>query len=248
MTVRTDGELEGLRHVGRLVAGCLARLQTSVRPGMTTAELDAIARDWLSARGAISGPQRDYNVPGCTCLSVNNEIVHGIPGPRVLRPGDLLKIDVTAVCDGYVADAAVSVALPPVPPVAARLMDCVREAFAAAVAVTRAGAPLVAIGRAVQTVAGRRGFHVVRELSGHGVGRRVHEPPEVPNYDEPRCVATMHEGLVIAVEPILAASAGPAVESADRWTVLTADGSLAAHHEHTIVVRRGEPLVLTAAA
>jgi len=248
MTIRTDGDLEGLRHVGRLVAGCLARLQTSVRPGMTTAELDAIARDWLGARGATSGPERDYGFPGFTCLSVNNEIVHGIPGPRVLRPGDLLKIDVTAVCDGYVADAAVSVALPPVPPVAARLMDCVREAFAAALVVTRPGAPVVAIGRAVQSVVARHGFHVVRELSGHGVGRRVHEPPEVPNYDEPRCRETLHAGLVLAVEPIVAAAPAPVREAADRWTVLTGDGSLAAHYEHTLVVRTGDPLVLTAAA
>jgi methionyl aminopeptidase len=248
VTVGTRDDLEGLRHVGRLVALCLEHLEASVRPGMTTAELDAVARDWLTARGATSGPQRDYGFPGFICLSVNDEIVHGIPGPRVLAPGDLVKIDVTAVCDGYVADAARSVAIAPVAPVAARLIGCVREAFAAAMRVTRAGAPIVAIGRAVEAEVARHGFHVVRELSGHGVGRRVHEPPEVPNYDEPRCLGTMHEGLVLAVEPIVAASASPAIESADRWTVLTADGGLAAHHENTLVVRRDGPLVLTAAA
>jgi len=248
MTVRTRDELEGLRHVGRLVAGSLGQIEAAARPGITTAELDAIARDYLTARGATSGPQRDYGFPGFTCLSVNDEIVHGIPGPRVLRPGDLVKIDVTAVCDGYVADAAITVVLPPESPLAARLVACAREAFEAAMQVTRAGAPLVAIGRAVQATAERRGFHVVRELSGHGVGRRVHEPPEVPNYDEPRCRGTMHEGLVLAVEPIVAVTPSPAIESSDRWTVLTADGALAAHYEHTVVVRNGLPLILTAAA
>lgn len=248
MTVRTRDDLRGLRHVGRLVAESLRHLEAAVRPGMTTAELDDIARAFLTARGARSGPQRDYGFPGFICLSVNDEIVHGIPGPRVIAAGDLVKIDVTAERDGYIADAAISVPVPPAPPVALRLIDCVREAFEAAMLVTRAGAPLVGIGRAVQGVAERRGFHVVRELSGHGVGRRVHEPPVVPNYDEPRCRGTMHEGLVIAVEPILAAAPGPAVESADRWTVRTADGSLAAHYEHTVVVRRGDPLILTAAA
>jgi len=248
MTVGSRDDLEGLRHVGRLVAGSLEHLEAAVRPGMTTADLDAIARDYLTARGAGSGPQRDYGFPGFICLSVNDEIVHGIPGPRVLRPGDLVKIDVTAVADGYVADAAITVAIPPATPLAGRLVACAREAFEAAMRVTRAGAPLVAIGRAVQSTVERRGFHVVRELTGHGVGRRVHEPPEVPNYDEPRCRGTMHEGLVLAVEPIVAVTPAPAIESADRWTVLTADGGLAAHYEHTVVVRAGDPLILTAAA
>jgi methionyl aminopeptidase len=245
MTIRTRADLQALRHVGRLVAESLRHLEAAVRPGMTTAELDDVARRFLTERGARSAPQRDYDFPGFTCLSVNDEIVHGIPGPRVIAPGDLVKIDVTAECEGYIADAAVSVPVPPVGDLARRLIACSREAFHAAMAVTRTGAPIVAIGRAVQSVAERHGFHVVRELSGHGVGRKVHEPPEIPNYDEPLCRGQLHEGMVIAVEPILAATAGPAVEAADRWTVKTADGSLAVHYEHTVVVGRGEPIVLT---
>jgi methionyl aminopeptidase len=248
MTIRTPADLEGLTHVGRLVSETLRLLESAVRPGVTTAELDLLAERYLTGRGARSGPRLDYDFPGFICLSVNEEIVHGIPGARELVAGDLVKIDVTAECDGYLADAAISVPVPPVPAMAVRLIACAREAFAAAMQVTRAGLPIAGIGRAVEATARRHGFHVVRELSGHGVGRRVHEPPEIPNYDEPLCRGFLTDGLVIAVEPILAAAPGRALESSDRWTILTETGCLAVHHEHTVVVRDGEPLVLTAAA
>jgi methionyl aminopeptidase len=248
MTIRTPADLEGLTHVGRLVAETLRLLESAVRPGVTTRELDLMAERFLTGHGARSGPQRDYDFPGFVCLSVNEEIVHGIPGPRTLRAGDLMKIDVTAECDGYLADAAISVPVPPVSAMARRLVDCAREAFDAAMQATRPGAPIAGIGRAVEATARRHGFHVVRELCGHGVGRRVHEPPEIPNYDEPRCRGLLTDGLVIAVEPILAVAPGRALESNDRWTILTETGCLAVHHEHTVVVRHGGPLILTAAA
>jgi methionyl aminopeptidase len=197
--------------------------------------------------GARSGPQRDYDFPGFTCLSVNDEIVHGIPGARMIRAGDLVKIDVTAECDGYLADAAISVPVPPVSDLARRLIDCARAAFAAALPAIRAGLPIVGIGRAVEATATRHGFHVVRELSGHGVGRRVHEPPEVPNYDEPLCRGLLREGMVLAIEPILAAGPGRALEADDRWTIRTETGCLAAHYEHTLIVGDGAPRILTAA-
>ena len=248
MTVRTRQELEGLRHVGRLVAECFPVLEALVRPGISTAEIDAEAERFFTTRGASSGPQRDYDFPGFICISVNDEIVHGIPGPRVIAPGDLVKLDVTAECDGYIADAAISVPVPPASDTALRLIACAREAFAAAMEVVRAGAPIVAIGRAVEATAGRYGFQVVRELSGHGVGRRVHEPPEVPNWDDPSVRGTLHDGQVIAVEPILAAGPGRAVEAADGWTMMQEHAYIAVHHEHTLVVRDGPPLILTAAA
>lgn len=247
MTIRNDADLEGMAHVGRLVAESLRHLEAAVRPGMTTADLDDEARRFFTARGATSGPQRDYDFPGFICLSVNDEIVHGIPGPRVIRAGDLVKIDVTAECDGYIADAAISVPVPPVSEVAHRLIACTREAFHAALPAIRAGLPIVGIGRAVEATARRYGFHVVRELSGHGVGRKVHEAPEVPNYDEPLCRGTLKEGMVLAIEPILAAIPGRAIETDDRWTIRTETGCLAAHYEHTLVVGRGEPRILTAA-
>ncbi|HUD70496.1 MAG TPA: type I methionyl aminopeptidase [Dongiaceae bacterium] len=247
MTIRNESDLQGMTHVGRLVAESLRHLEACVRPGMTTGELDDEACRFFTARGARSGPQLDYDFPGFTCLSVNDEIVHGIPGPRVIRAGDLVKIDVTAECDGYIADAAISVPVPPVSEVARRLVACTRAAFQAALPAIRAGLPIVGIGRLVEATARRDGFHVVKELSGHGVGRRVHEPPEVPNYDEPLCRGTLKEGMVLAVEPIFAAGPGKALECDDRWTVRTETGCLAAHYEHTLVVRAGAPRILTAA-
>jgi methionyl aminopeptidase len=246
MTIQSKADLDGLRHVGRLVAESLRVLEVEVRPGITTGEIDAFAARFFTQRGARSGPQRDYDFPGFICISVNDEIVHGIPGPRAIRPGDLVKLDVTAECDGYIADAAISVPVPPVSDTARRLIACAREAFDAAMLVTRAGAPIVGIGRAVEGVASRHGFQVVRELSGHGVGRRVHEAPEVPNWDDPSIRGTLARGQVIAVEPILAAGPGRAVQAADGWTMMQEHAWLAVHHEHTLVVRDGPPILLTA--
>lgn len=246
MTVRSQADLEGMKHVGRLVAECFPVLEALVRPGVTTAEIDAEAERFFTARGARSGPQRDYDFPGFICISVNDEIVHGIPGARAIRAGDLVKLDVTAECDGYIADAAISVPVPPVTDTARRLVACAREAFEAAMQVTRAGLPIVGIGRAVEGIASRHGFQVVRELSGHGVGRRVHEPPEVPNWDDPSIRGNLAAGQVIAVEPILAAGPGRAVEAADGWTMMQEHAYTAVHYEHTLVVRDGPPLILTA--
>jgi len=248
MTIRSQADLEGMRHVGRLVAECFPVLEAMVRPGVTTAQIDAEAERFFTARGATSGPQRDYDFPGFICISVNDEIVHGIPGAREIVPGDLVKLDVTAECDGFIADAAISVPVPPVEEATRRLVACAREAFEAAMQVTRAGLPIVGIGRAVEGVATRHGFQVVRELSGHGVGRRVHEPPEVPNWDDPSIHGRLHAGQVIAVEPILSAGPGRALEASDGWTMLQEHALLAVHHEHTLVVRDGPPLILTSAA
>jgi methionyl aminopeptidase len=248
MTLAGQQDLDGLKHVGRLVAESLALLERSVVPGITTGDLDGIAERFFTDRRARSGPQRDYDFPGFICISVNDEIVHGIPGPRRVREGDLVKLDVTAECDGYIADAAISVPVPPVSTLATRLVECTRRAFEAAMQAARAGLPIGGVGRAVQGVSDAYGFQVVRELTGHGVGRRVHEPPEIPNYDEPRARGRFEEGQVVAVEPILAAGPGRALESADRWTIVQEHGFLAAHYEHTIVVREGVPLILTAAA
>jgi methionyl aminopeptidase len=247
VTIAGQRDLDGLKHVGRLVADSLALLERSVAAGITTGELDAIAARFFTERGARSGPQRDYDFPGFICISVNDEIVHGIPGARRVRAGDLVKLDVTAECDGYNADAAISVPVPPVNPTAARLIECARRAFDAAMLAARAGLPIVGVGRAVQGVTEAYGFQVVRELTGHGVGRRVHEPPEIPNYDEPRARGRFQDGPVVAVEPILAAGPGRALESDDRWTIVQEHGFLAAHYEHTLVVRDGPPLILTAA-
>ena len=188
-----------------------------------------------------------YRFPGAVCISINDEIVHGVPGARVVMPGDLVKLDLTAEKDGYMADAAVTVAVPPASDLATRLAQCAQRAFERAMRVAQARKRVCDIGAAVETEVRRSGFSVVRELCGHGIGRTIHEPPQIPNYADTRNRLRLNEGLVITVEPIIAAGGGAAYQAADGWTMKTVDRSLAAHYEHTLVITRGAPLLLTAA-
>jgi methionyl aminopeptidase len=221
-------------------------MRRAVRPGITTAELDAIARREFKRAGARSGPQLDYDFPGVTCISVNDEAVHGIPGRRRLRRGDLVKLDVTAELDGFYADACRTVVVGEGRPQALRLVRTAEEALAKALRVATAGEPLNTIGATVQQTVEARGFSVCDGLMGHGIGRRIHEAPDVPNNYDPELDQPLGEGLVITIEPLVAAG-GPAVRMGrDGWTVRTDDASWSAHAEHTIVVRDGAPLVLTA--
>jgi methionyl aminopeptidase len=247
MTISSAADLAAMQRVGRLVAQTIAHMRAAVRPGVTTAELDAEGARFARAAGARSAPQLTYGFPGFTCISVNEEIVHGVPGPRRLAPGDVVKLDVTLELDGYMADSAVTVVVPPVSPEARLVQRAARLAFNQGLAAARAGRRLREVGRAVEAAARREGTVVFRDLAGHGIGRRLHEAPTVPNWDDPRAREVLHEGLVLALEPMLAASPARIVEEADGWTLRTHDRALAAHHEHTIVIRRGAPLVLTAA-
>jgi methionyl aminopeptidase len=247
MSIETEQDLAGLTHIGTIVGRTLRAMAAGVRPGMTTAELDALGARLLEQAGARSAPALVYGFPGANCISVNHEVVHGIPGQRVIQPGDLVKIDVTAERDGYIADAALTVPVPPVSPLARALCDCAEAALRQAIAVARAGRPVTEIGRVVERVVRRRGFAVIPELTGHGVGRRIHEPPAVPNYPDPRLRDRLTDGLVITIEPILTAGSAKIVDEADGWTISAADGRLSVHVEHTIVVTRGRALVLTAA-
>lgn len=248
MTVTSQAELEGMQRVGRLVAEAHAYLAGQVAPGITTEELDDRGARFLRARGARSAPQMTYGFPGFNLISVNDEIVHGVPGPRRLAAGDLVKVDVTAELDGFIADAARTIPLPGASSVARRLARCARRAFAAAMEQVVVGTPIRALGRAIEREARRQGFAVLRELSGHGVGRTIHEAPTVPNFDDPEERALITEGLVIAVEPLLAARPAHVVQAADGWTLRTNNHALAAHYENTIMVRQGRPMNLTAAA
>ena len=245
MTISSQSDLAGMRRVGRLVAETIRAMRAAVRPGITTADLDATAEAFARRAGARSAPQLAYDFPAFTCISVNDEIVHGIPGPRPVRPGDVLKLDVTLELDGFMADSAVTVLVPPATPEAKLLQRAARTAFNRALDAARADAPLSSIGRAVEQEVRRHGFAVVRELSGHGIGRRIHEPPSVSNYHDPRDRTLLKDGLVIAVEPMVTLRPARVEEAADGWTLRTHNGTLAAHHEHTIVVRRGAPHVLT---
>ena len=234
--------------MGRVVAITLEEMRAAVHIGMTTGELDQIAASVFKRYGARSAPQLTYAFPGFVCISVNEEIVHGIPGSRKLVSGDVLKLDVTAELGGYVADAARTVMVGSPSPLAARLHQSAKAALAAALSVARANERVSVIGRAVESQARRDGFAVIRELCGHGVGRTIHEDPEVPNYENRLSTDLLTEGLVIAIEPMLSATRTRAVVESDGWTIRTADRSLAVHEEHTVVIRRGMPLVLTAAA
>lgn len=246
MSADTPDELSALRAAGRVVAQTIVAMRRSVRAGVTTAELDAIARREFKRRGARSGPQLDYGFPGTTCISVNDEAVHGIPGRRRLCVGDLVKLDVTAELDGFYADACRTVVVGRGRPQAIALVRTAEQALAEALRTVRAGVALNQIGATVQRVVEARGFAVCDGLMGHGIGRRIHEAPDVPNVFEPALSQPLGDGLVITIEPLVAAGGSAVRIDRDGWTVRTADRSLSAHAEHTIVVRPGEPLVLTA--
>jgi methionyl aminopeptidase len=246
MSVETAEELAALKRVGSLVAHTLRTLRKQVRPGITTAELDNHAAEIFARNGATSGPRSTYDFPGTICISVNEEVVHGVPGPRCLEYGDLVKLDVTPELDGYLADAAISVPVgKPTPNVTALLRAanaCLRHAVAAAVT----GAPLRGIGAATECTARRHGATPFAELRGHGIGRRIHEEPTVPNVDVPRLGQPLTDGLVLAIEPMVTMGRPELTMRSDGWTIATADGSTAAHVEHTVVVYENRPLVLTA--
>jgi len=248
MTLSSQDDLEGMQRVGRLVAAAIQEMKAAVRVGMTTAELDAVGAEFLRRRGARSAPQFTYNFPGFNLISVNEQIVHGVPGPRLLIAGDVIKIDVTAELGGYIADSAVTVLLPPVSLVARKLRKCAKAAFQKGLAAARLGNLVNDIGGAVEREVRRHGFSVLRSLCGHGVGQTIHEAPEVPNFYDPRSSTPLTEGLVLAVEPMISAEPSQLVTEPDGWTIRTRNRTLTAHYEHTIVITRGEPLVLTAAA
>jgi len=247
MSINGPEELESLRAAGAVVRRVLEAMKREVRPGVTTGQLDAIGAQVIEENGARSAPAMVYGFPGSNCISLNDEAVHGIPGDRALREGDLLKLDVTVEKDGFMADAAETVAVGAVSREAARLITCAQRAFGKAMLVARAGYRVSEIGRAVEREVRREGFSVIRELGGHGIGRTIHEEPRIPNYADPQARQVLTEGLVITVEPIIAAGSGRAVLAQDGWTMRTADRRPSAHYEHTIVVTRGTPMVLTAA-
>lgn len=246
MSIDSIADLKGLRRAGLVVASTLKLLRSHVRPGITTAELDAIALQHMRANGARSAPQLAYDFPGTICISVNDQAVHGIPGPRVLADGDLVTLDVTVELDGYYADAAVTVPVGQATPVANALCECAEAAFWKGTQVARAGEPLSRIGYEVEQEVRRHGFRVLRELCGHGIGRAIHEEPSVCNFYDPRDRTRLTKGLVIALEPIISAGSDRTRTERDGWTVRSADRSLTAHFEHTIVITAGSPLVVTA--
>lgn len=246
MSIESIEELAGMEAAGRATRSVLNAMKQAVSPGVTTRELDEIGLQTMRALGARSAPKLVYGFPGQSCISVNEEIVHGVPGSRQLKKGDLLKLDVTVELNGYMADACETVAVGPVHLEARRLMDCAAEAFQAGLAEVHPGARAFEIGKAVDKAVRRAGFSVVRDLTGHGIGRTIHERPTIPNYYDPRCSDVLTEGLVFTIEPIIAMGTHRTVEMKDGWTVRTRDRSLSAHYDHTVVVTANGARVLTA--
>jgi methionyl aminopeptidase len=248
-------EIEVMREAGRIAAEALAKAVEAVRPGVSTLEVDRVAEAHIRSRGAIPTfigypPQAGkYAFKHSICASVNEEIVHGIPrAERTLQEGDILSIDIGATHKGYVGDTAVTVPVGKVSAESQKLIDTTREALDAAIAEMEPGAKLSRIGAAVEKLARERGFTVVRNYCGHGVGRDMHEPPQVPNYYDPAWRfgdLLLKPGLVLAIEPMVCEGAADNRTLADRWTVVTADGKRAAHFEHTVAITEAGHQVLT---
>jgi methionyl aminopeptidase len=247
VSIKSNVEFEKMRSIGGIVARALRAMAERLRPGITTGELNEIGARVLTENGARSAPPLVYGYPADVCICVNDEAMHGIPGDRAIQPGDLVKLDLVAEKDGFYADAAISVNVPPVTLCGRDLAQSAERAFRHGLGAARAGNRMYEIGRAVEREVRRSGFRVIRELCGHGVGRTIHEQPSVPNFADRSARARLTEGLVITIEPVIAAGSGRTRLEADGWTFRTADGGLAAHFEHTVVITRGQPILLTAA-
>jgi methionyl aminopeptidase len=247
MSIESYAQLARLKEVGHICHLALRSMARFLRPGVSTRQLADVGAKVMRENGARSAPAAVYGFPGEICISVNDEAVHGIPGDRQIEHGDVVKLDVTFEKNGYMGDAAITVAVEPASEQARRLARCAERAFEQAMRVARAHQRINEIGRAVEQEVRRSGFFVIRALGGHGIGRTIHEPPSVPNYADFTAPGRLTPGLVITVEPIIAVSTEHSVTAADGWTECTSDGSLAAHFEHTIVITESRPILLTAA-
>jgi methionyl aminopeptidase len=248
---KSPDEIERMRIAGRITAGTIDAVVGRVRPGITTADLDEVAESYIREQGATPSFKGYRGFPASICASINNEIVHGIPSKRRrLSPGDLLSLDFGAIWEGFHGDSAVTVVVGGEAPSdeADKLVRVTEDALEAGIAHIRPGGRLTDIGHAVQQVAEGAGYSVVREYVGHGIGRNLHEDPQIPNYGPPGRGPEMRPGLVIAVEPMVNLGGWQTVALQDGWTVVTADGSLSAHFEHTIAVTDDGAEVLTARA
>ncbi|KAA9003958.1 type I methionyl aminopeptidase [Paenibacillus spiritus] len=248
MICNNERDLEGLKAAGRVVGMTIAEMRSKLEPGMTTAELDAIGAEFLTRHGAVSAPIKTYDFPGSTCISVNEEVAHGIPGRRVIRAGDLVNIDVSAELNGYYGDAGVSFQLPPVTDRLTRLCQSAEETMMAVIMSLRAGMKVNEIGRRMELEASKRGYQVIRNLCSHGIGKSLHDKPhEILPFYEPRITTVLKEGQVITVEPFLSTGAQYVDQQSDGWTLTVPDNSRVAQFEHTIIVTSGEPIILTSA-
>ncbi len=246
MTADSEKDIKYLKAIGRVVAQTLKKMMKEAKPGMTTAELDNIGKEFLEKEGATSAPQAMYQFPGATCISISPVIAHGIPGDHVLKEGELINIDVSAEMDGYFADTGASMVLSATIPEYEKIMEATKSALAKAVHAAKAGELLNVIGKTIQNEATQNGFNVIYDLTGHGIGRQLHEKPaSIYNFYKADDRRVLNEGLVLAIEPFLTTGKGHVVEKKDGWSLQTIDKTIAAQFEHTIIVTKNEPIILT---
>jgi methionyl aminopeptidase len=242
---KTPEEIDQIAAAGEILARCHALLKGEARPGVTTAHLDEVAEDFIRSNGAEPAFKGYRGFPGSICASPNSMVVHGIPGPYKLQRGDILSIDIGVVYEGWVADAAVTLPIGAVTPIASRLLKVTKDALFEAVEACRVGNRLGDVSHAVQQHVEANGFAVIRSLVGHGIGRDMHEDPQIPNFGKPGTGPELEEGMVFAVEPMVNAGTHPIRMASDNWSVYSQDGSLAAHFEHTVAITENGPRILT---
>jgi len=246
MSIETENDLNALRKIGRIVAQCLQYMGSKLEPGITTLEIDQLGQNFLEKHGAMSAPKLVYNFPGSTCISVNEEAAHGIPGVKVLAAGDLVNIDVSAELNGYFADTGGSFIIPPESDVKRNLCIATKRALEMALRDAKAGNPLNFIGRAIEKEALKNNLTVIENLGSHGVGRALHEEPDfIPGYYDPKDKRILKENQVITIEPFLSTGAREVFDTGDGWTLATSKKFLTAQYEHTLVITKGKPLIMT---
>lgn len=246
MTIENQNDLDGLKRIGRIVSMVLHEMLQKIEPGMTTAQLDAFGAALLDGHGARSAPRITYDFPGATCISVNEEAAHGIPGARRIEAGDVVNVDVSAELDGYFADTGGTRVVPPADVIDLRLCHATQLALEGAMQQARAGARINRIGKAIERVAKQHRFHVIRNLGSHGVGRALHEEPEhIAGFYDVDDTRVLREGMVITIEPFLSTRTTMVEQAADGWTLYGPPGTRSAQYEHTMVITRGQPIIVT---
>ncbi|NLJ67046.1 MAG: type I methionyl aminopeptidase [Clostridiales bacterium] len=243
--LKSKSEIKLMEEAGKIVAGAHEAVRKAIAPGITTEELDRIAEDYIQSRGATPAFKGYMGYPASICASINEQVVHGIPGPVALKEGDIVSVDIGAFFNGYCGDAAKTHPVGKVSPDALRLIETAKEAFFSGLEFAREGYRLSDISHAIQVYVEGRGYSVVKVLVGHGIGQAMHEEPQIPNYGPPGRGPRLREGMTLAIEPMINAGAHEVATLHDGWTVVTRDGSLSAHYEHTIVITQGQPLILT---
>ncbi len=245
VTVKSKSEIEKMKVAGRVTYGALKAVKAAIRPGVTTLQLDKVAEEYIRAQGCIPAFKGYGGFPGTICASVNDEIIHGIPDHRELKEGDILCVDVGAIYQGYHGDAARTFGVGKISAEAERLITVTRESFFQALAFAKEGYRISDISRAVQEHVEKNGFSVLRDYCGHGIGAKMHEDPEIPNYISNHRGIRLRPGVTIAVEPMVCQGKNEYFVTDNDWTVCTRDGKLGAHYENTILITDGEPMLLT---